>query len=77
MHSESFSFADKVLDIKLKRKLLELNRNDALLNFVAQKKKFKLVDELNPKLYSRSLNYYAHSHNLLYSLMKYYIEKED
>ena len=46
---ENFSFNDKILDIKIKRKLLELNRNDALLNFVAQKKKFKLVEEMNPK----------------------------
>ena len=31
---------------------------------------------MNPKLFSKAFNYYAHSHNLLFLLMRYYLERE-
>ena len=70
LHKDIPTFEDKVIDIKIKRKMLELNKNDALLNFSTGNYTIKLKDEMNPKILPLSFLFYSDPKFLLTSLLK-------
>jgi hypothetical protein len=59
-----------VLDIKAKRKLLEMNRTETLLHFATGSYDMKLREEMSPKYMSKCFLYYAHPKDLLLALLR-------